>query len=94
MLYEVITPWLTYAYREALFALAQIEKELMANKISQQSYLVERLDEVMVENDGYWKKYYPGTPEEQAYKRKYSFSDRSRYYWPDATLTSARNNFV
>ncbi len=86
-----VGPWLTYAYREALFALAQIEKELMANKISQQSYLVERLDEVMVENDGYWKKYYPGTPEEQAYKRKYSFSDRSRYYWPDATLTSAIN---
>ena len=43
----------------------------------------------MMDNPGYWQKYYPGTDAEQAFKRKYSFSDRSRYYWPDKSLTAS-----
>lgn len=85
-----VGPWLTYAYREALFALASIEKELLADKVSRQSFLIERLDEVMVESPGYWQKYYPGSEKEKEYKRKYSFSDRSRYYWPDKSLSEAK----
>lgn len=84
-----VGPWLTYAYREALFALAEIEKDLFANKISKQSFLIDVLDEVMVDKPGYWQKYYPGSEAEKTYKRKYSFSDRSRYYWPDKTINSA-----
>lgn len=85
-----VGPWLTYAYREALFALAKIEKEILADKVSRQSFLIERLDEVMVESPNYWQKYYPGSEKEKEYKRKYSFSDRSRYYWPDNSLSAAK----
>ncbi|MDA3811280.1 MAG: D-tagatose-bisphosphate aldolase, class II, non-catalytic subunit [Spirochaetaceae bacterium] len=85
-----VGPWLTYAYREALFALAKIENELLSDKLDQQSFLIEKLDEVMVNNRGYWQKYYPGTEKEKEYKRKYSFSDRSRYYWPDENLNQAK----
>lgn len=85
-----VGPWLTYAYREALFALAKIEEEMFGENSGQTSGLIEKLDKVMVDNPKYWKKYYPGSEKEQEYKRKYSFSDRSRYYWPDATLSAAK----
>ena len=64
----------------------------------------ETIDAVMVAEPKYWKKYYPGDEATQAYKRKYSFSDRSRYYWPNPKIQAAakklvanltaRNNFV
>lgn len=84
-----VGPWLTYAYREALFALAEIEKDLYSNRVSKQSFLIDVLDEVMVEKPGYWQKYYPGSEVEKVYKRKFSFSDRSRYYWPDAVINES-----
>ncbi|MGL1892416.1 MAG: D-tagatose-bisphosphate aldolase, class II, non-catalytic subunit [Spirochaetaceae bacterium] len=86
-----VGPWLTYAYREALFALDQIEKELFSDRTSELSMLRETLDSVMVKKPGYWEKYYPGTDAEKTYKRKFSFSDRSRYYWPDAEIDAAKN---
>ena len=35
----------------------------------------------MLNQPGHWAKYYPGSPEEQALQRHYSYSDRIRYYW-------------
>ncbi len=84
-----VGPWLTFAYREALFALADIEVELCKGTSKPLSKLKETLEEVMLENPKYWKKYYSGSEEEQLFKRKYSFSDRSRYYWPDIRLSEA-----
>ncbi len=84
-----VGPWLTFAYREALFALAMIEEEMLAAKGIETSKLREVIDSVMVEQPNYWKKYYPGDEVEQAYKRKYSFSDRSRYYWPNEKIQAA-----
>jgi len=85
-----VGPWLTFAYREALFALESMEIELLGKGYEGLSKLRETLDQVMVKEPGYWKKYYPGNEKQQAFKRKYSFSDRSRYYWPMAELESAR----
>ena len=34
----------------------------------------------------HWKKYYTGTDKEVGLKRKYSFFDRARYYWPDEAV--------
>jgi D-tagatose-1,6-bisphosphate aldolase subunit GatZ/KbaZ len=45
----------------------------------------------MLEEPKYWKKYYPGDEKQQFFKRKYSFSDRLRYYWPNTELDSAKN---
>lgn len=83
---QKVGPWFTYAWREALFALADIENEA---GIADSSRLKEVLEEVMQENPKYWKKYYPGTRQEQFIKRRYSYSDRSRYYWPDKKLQAA-----
>lgn len=84
-----VGPWVTFAYREALFALAKIEEEQLAPKGIETSKLLDTIEEVMLADPKYWQKYYPGTEEEQAYKRKYSFSDRSRYYWPNEKIQAA-----
>ncbi|MFN2396895.1 MAG: class II D-tagatose-bisphosphate aldolase non-catalytic subunit, partial [Bacteroidales bacterium] len=85
-----VGPWLTFAYREALFALESMEIELLGKDYKVLSKLRETLDQMMLKEPGYWEKYYPGNEKQQAFKRKYSFSDRSRYYWPMAELESAR----
>ena len=84
-----VGPWLTFGYREALFALAMIEEEMLAPKGQETSRLREVIDTVMVEDPKYWQKYYTGSEEEKAYKRMYSFSDRSRYYWPNDKIQAA-----
>ncbi len=77
-----VGPWLTFAFREALFALEKIEAELFAGKSAKLSGLENALDSAMLKNPSYWKNYYSGTEAEVAHKRKYSYSDRCRYYWP------------
>ena len=85
-----VGPWLTCAYREALFALESIEIELMGRNHQNRSGLRDTLDKVMLENQTYWGNYYHGDQEQQAFKRKFSFSDRSRYYWTVAEITLSR----
>ena len=75
-----VGPALTFAFREALFALCCIEKELFFNAPEVQSNLIEVMEEAMLENSKYWIDYYEGTDEEKRLARKYSFLDRSRYY--------------
>ena len=36
-----------------------------------------------------WQKHYHGPEAEKEYARKYSFSDRSRYYWPNPDVQQA-----
>ncbi|MBI5807706.1 MAG: class II D-tagatose-bisphosphate aldolase, non-catalytic subunit [Ignavibacteriales bacterium] len=77
-----VGPWLTYAMREAIFALALIEKELLSNrKDIQLSNLIDIVDQQMLNDQKYWVKYYIGSEDEIKIKRKYSYSDRIRYYW-------------
>ena len=84
-----VGPWLTYLYREALFALEAMEKEL-AFKFDHLSALGATLEKIMLETTpNYWEKYYRGTKEEQQFSRKYSFSDRSRYYWVNHELNES-----
>ncbi|GJM56493.1 tagatose-bisphosphate aldolase subunit KbaZ [Erysipelotrichaceae bacterium OPF54] len=86
-----VGPGLTFAMREALFALAYAEKELLKDR---NSHFMEVLDEAMVADPPYWKKHYQGTKEEIAFKRKYSFSDRCRYYMPEKKVADARNTMI
>ena len=87
-----VGPWLTFAYREALFVLVEIEKELYESMPSRQSLLRDRLEKVMVDNPKYWEKYYTGTRSEKQFKRKFSYLDRSRYFWPDESLCEVKEN--
>jgi D-tagatose-1,6-bisphosphate aldolase subunit GatZ/KbaZ len=74
-----VGPGLTFAFREAVFALAMMEKELYP--AGKRSELIETVEEKMLENPIHWRNYYHGNENEQAFKRKFSLSDRIRYYW-------------
>lgn len=82
-----VGPALTFAFREAVFALANMEKELFAAEVC--SNVPQALNEAAMRRPEYWQKYYHGNSEEQAFKRKYSMSDRIRYYWTDAEVQAA-----
>ncbi len=82
-----VGPGLTFAFREAVFALAMMEKELLPK--AEQSHIIETLEVVMLAKPDHWRKYYRGDERELAFKRKYSFSDRIRYYWPEAAVQQA-----
>lgn len=74
-----VGPALTFALREGLFSLSLMETELIRNEEDKANF-IEVLDKIMVNNPKEWKKYYKGTDLEIELARKYSFSDRSRYY--------------
>lgn len=74
-----VGPALTFAVREALFALSYMEKELIDDE-TQRGNFIETLEQVMTANPKDWVKYYKGTKKEQYLSRKYSYSDRCRYY--------------
>lgn len=82
-----VGPALTFAFRQAVFALAHIEEHLCTSK--EQSHLWQVIEQVMLENPQYWKNYYEGPPREQALKRKFSLSDRIRYYWSNPSIQIA-----
>ena len=83
-----VGPALTFAAREALFALSHIEDELIDEPEKRSNYIAV-VEQAMLENPKNWQKYYHGTPKEQALKRAYSYSDRSRYYMPDPRIEAA-----
>ncbi|MFB7598996.1 D-tagatose-bisphosphate aldolase, class II, non-catalytic subunit [Streptomyces sp. NPDC056160] len=83
-----VGPGLTFALREALFALAAIEDELVP--AAEQSRLPEIVEERMLAEPAKWEGYYPGSAAEQRLARRYSYSDRMRYYWPDPEIEKAQ----
>jgi D-tagatose-1,6-bisphosphate aldolase subunit GatZ/KbaZ len=82
-----VGPWLTFAFREAVFALSAIERELVGRRRGVRlSQVGEALEAAMLSNPVYWRSYYHGSEEEMRLARMYSYSDRCRYYWGDATV--------
>jgi len=85
-----VGPALTFAYREALFALAAIEKELLCGKDGVTlSGVPEALETAMLDHPEYWKDYYQGDESSVRLARRYSYSDRARYYWPQPAVSAA-----
>lgn len=84
-----VGPGLTLAMREGLFALSYAEKEAYADEPERQSRFMEILDKAMQENPKYYANHYYGSDSEIAYKRKFSFSDRCRYYMQQPAVEEA-----
>jgi D-tagatose-1,6-bisphosphate aldolase subunit GatZ/KbaZ len=82
-----VGPALTFAFRQAVFALAMMESELLPP--DKCSHLVEILEAAMLREPVHWHKYYHGSERELAFARKYSLSDRARYYWHDQDVQAA-----
>ena len=84
-----VGPALTFSLREAIFSLCQIEDELIEEP-EKRSHFREILEEEMMKEPKNWINYYTGTDYEKLIKRKYSFSDRSRYYMSKPEVADAK----
>ena len=87
-----VGPALTFTLRETIYALAAIEDELFP--IEERSNIAVVLDKTMLRHPEHWRKHYTGAPEYQLFARKYSFSDRIRYYWPMGEVEVALNQLL
>ncbi len=87
-----VGPGLTFAMREAICALAEIEQAIIAP--NDQSRLLEIIRSVMQANPASWKDYYAGMPAGQDILLFNSYSDRIRYYWPDPIIDAAMAKLV
>jgi D-tagatose-1,6-bisphosphate aldolase subunit GatZ/KbaZ len=85
-----VGPWLTFAFREAVFALDSMEAEWLAGRKGiELSSVRQVLDAAMLADPRHWKRYYRGDESAVRFARKYSYSDRSRYYWMQPAVQAA-----
>ncbi len=90
-----VGPALTFALREGVFALAMVEEELLAaGGQGEPSGIREALEEAMLAHPQHWRRYYPGPAAAQRLARRYSFSDRIRYYWPAPPVQAALDRLL
>lgn len=82
-----IGPCLTFALREALFALAYIEKELPG--LALRSDLMAVMERLMQNHPEHGNAHYHGTGQERHYLLRYGLRDRIRYYWSRAEARQA-----
>jgi D-tagatose-1,6-bisphosphate aldolase subunit GatZ/KbaZ len=82
-----VGPGLTFALRETLWALADIEAEMLLPDCSDFKNVV--LD-VMAREPDYWRKYYGSDPARARFDQQFSLSDRIRYYWPHPAIRAAQ----
>ncbi len=80
-----VGPELTFAYREAVFAMAAIEGLLA---LPTRSNIVAVIDDEMNKDDRNWRPYVPEGEQQRALKL-FGLSDRVRYYWPNAKIGKA-----
>ncbi|MBN3792740.1 D-tagatose-bisphosphate aldolase, class II, non-catalytic subunit [Burkholderia sp. Ac-20353] len=83
-----VGPALTFALREALFALTFIEDALIGDA-SQRSQLRDVVDAAMRAQPEHWAPYYRGDETAQRLARQFSYSDRIRYYWLQPSVAAA-----
>lgn len=83
-----VGPGLTFALREALWALDAIEREWIdaPHRANLRQVAIER----MREQPGHWRRYYHSQGDALSIDLQYSLSDRIRYYWPDPAIEQAR----
>lgn len=83
-----VGPGLTFALREALWALDAIERDWIA--ADKRANLREVALVCLREHPQHWQRYYHGGGHALAVDLQYSLSDRIRYYWPDPVIEAAR----
>jgi D-tagatose-bisphosphate aldolase class II non-catalytic subunit len=80
-----VGPSLTFAFREAVVAMAAIEDFIVA---SGRSDVIAVLEKAMNDNPVHWRGYVAADGDERI-GRLFGLSDRIRYYWPDPRVEAA-----
>ena len=89
-----VGPALTFGLREALFSLEMMEKELYFGKSCQFSNFQEVFEQAMLDQPKNWHKHYHGNALELHFARKFSYSDRARYYLPDSKVDASISTLI
>lgn len=90
-----VGPAVTFALREALFALEDMERILYPfSPAGGYSYFRDTLERKLMTHDTYWKKYYHGSEQDKAFARKFSLSDRCRYYLDDTEVKASISRLI
>ncbi len=87
-----VGPAMTYRFREALFVLSYIEGELILPE--HRANFPSVLENAMLQNPGNWDKHYHGSKSELYLARRYSYSDRARYYLTDPSVKDAIDKLI
>jgi D-tagatose-1,6-bisphosphate aldolase subunit GatZ/KbaZ len=82
-----VGPQLTLALREAIFALSYIEDELIP--CEQRSYIRKICEQEMLESPKFWQNFYHVPVSKGSLYRRFSYSDRIRYYWHNPRVSKA-----
>ncbi|MBB4008307.1 D-tagatose-bisphosphate aldolase, class II, non-catalytic subunit [Allorhizobium taibaishanense] len=82
-----VGPGLTFAYREALYALDMIASDLIPSYGTRP--LAAAMERLMLDHPTDWQGHYHGDTQSVRLQRHYSYSDRIRYYWNRPEATSA-----
>ncbi|WP_028725694.1 class II D-tagatose-bisphosphate aldolase non-catalytic subunit [Paracoccus zeaxanthinifaciens] len=79
-----VGPALTYAWREALYALSHVDQWQ-----SGAPHISEVMERIMTAAPAAWRSHYHGMPEHQKLMRHFGLADRIRYYWTDPAVQEA-----
>ena len=72
----------------------QMELNEEASNVSQGQKQLLTIARAMLADPKHWQKHYVGTEKEIELKRKFSFSDRCRYYMPEKSVVEARDKMI
>ena len=86
-----VGPGATFALRETLWGLAEIEREWLGEEGG--SGFKRQVLDAMREHPGYWQKYY-AEPERLSLDLQFSLSDRIRYYWASPSVAQACERLI
>jgi D-tagatose-1,6-bisphosphate aldolase subunit GatZ/KbaZ len=75
-----VGPALTFAYRQALYALDHIRARLNSDHTG--TAVSDVMEQVMLEAPANWQKHYAGDANSLRLQRHFGYADRIRYYWP------------
>jgi len=87
-----VGPGLTFALREALYALDAIRAILLPGHTKQS--LPAEMEAIMTEHPEHWSGHYHGSDDQKRLQRHFSYSDRIRYYWPDTQVLRAVETLI
>lgn len=80
-----VGPALTFAYRQALYALDYLRLFLGHNETG----ITQQMERIMLDRPSHWQKHYVGSLEDLRIQRHFGYADRIQYYWPDSGAQQA-----
>lgn len=88
--YQKVGPALTFAYRQAVYALDQMQAAAGWG----QAVVYDTMETLMLADADAWRGHYHGAPDQLKIARHFGLADRIRYYWAQPTAQSAVANLL